>query len=159
MISLKLWGRFYWEPHWVLQLPYWFLQLSFCLCSPVLSLGTLGDDPMKVDLDRMNVVNIQPGDVIALMHPKRLSMKIQERLKASMGKLFPDNKIVIIEEGMTMDVYRPPLNFNHCDRDPITGIFCYRCNTVFRIEADESVNENLCPKCVALKESGHAQGT
>lgn len=61
---------------------------------------------MKGDLDRMNVVNIQPGDAIVVMHPKRLSLFAQDNIRKDMRKLFPDNDIVILEEGMTLGVYR-----------------------------------------------------
>jgi hypothetical protein len=52
------------------------------------------------------VISIQPGDVIAISVPGALSEKACEHIKMSMAIAFPGSKSVILEEGMSLEVYR-----------------------------------------------------
>lgn len=109
---------------------------------------------MKLDLESISVVNIEPGDVIVLQHRQRLTSLALEHIGKAMRRVFPDNEFMILEDGVTMDVYRPALT-----TEPVTRITCYRCRHVFDIEPCKSLDQNLCPQCAAAKETCHAQGT
>lgn len=61
---------------------------------------------MKVDLEKVRVIDLKPGDVLVLRHPLRLSLPAQSNIRASMRKVFPDNECVILEESLTLDAFR-----------------------------------------------------
>ena len=57
-------------------------------------------------LPRKEVISIQPGDKIAIMHPGVLSEKGYATVKKGFTETFPGTECLILEEGMTMEVYR-----------------------------------------------------
>lgn len=57
-------------------------------------------------LPRKEVISIQPGDVIAVHLVRSLSLQGISNLKAALKPAFPDNKIIVLDEGMTLEVYR-----------------------------------------------------
>ncbi len=56
--------------------------------------------------DRINVIKIEPGDTLVLMHPKKLPEVVKDNLLASMNLIFPDNEAMVLDEGMTLDALR-----------------------------------------------------
>lgn len=71
--------------------------------------GLLADEIKKRLLEadaKVRVLNLQPGDTIVLRHPKHLSDLATDRLKQQMEELFPENKVIILEEGMDIKVTR-----------------------------------------------------
>jgi hypothetical protein len=59
-----------------------------------------------IPLPRKEVISIQPGDVVVVLSPVGLCERAYDNISRSLSNSFPDNKAVILDEGMTMEVYR-----------------------------------------------------
>ena len=57
-------------------------------------------------LGKLTSVSIKPGDVLVVMCPKRLSVRGYDRITETTKQHFPDNKVVILEDGITLGVVR-----------------------------------------------------
>jgi uncharacterized protein involved in propanediol utilization len=57
-------------------------------------------------LPRKEVISIQPGDVIVLSSPTMLSESMAKMIEMKAQAQFPDNTILVLEDSMTMEVYR-----------------------------------------------------
>jgi len=57
-------------------------------------------------LPRKEVISIQPGDVVAVMYPGSLSTKVSICLKEQIREIFPRTDVIILEDGMSLEVYR-----------------------------------------------------
>lgn len=57
-------------------------------------------------LPHKEVISIQPGDKIVLNLPEKLSPEAYRSIVQSLAETFPNNHCIIIEAGMTMEVYR-----------------------------------------------------
>jgi hypothetical protein len=71
-------------------------------------------------LPRKEVISIQPGDVIALVCEYNFSVEQAETLKAYMKGVFHGHKIVLLEAGMTLEVYREQVKEYAKDKDTCT---------------------------------------
>lgn len=78
-------------------------------------MAELGDREIKFDvtpmldgekLARVEVVNIQPGDVLVVRTERLLSRDQRETMCAQLASVFGDVKIAVLEDGMTLDVLR-----------------------------------------------------
>lgn len=49
-------------------------------------------------------INIQPGDIVILRYPGMLRPTVYERLKDSVQPHFPNNKVMIFEDGLDISV-------------------------------------------------------
>lgn len=58
------------------------------------------------EIPRKEVISTQPGDVIVANSPTGLSDKERFELRLGLDQVFPDNKAVILENGITLEVYR-----------------------------------------------------
>lgn len=52
-------------------------------------------------------VQFRPGDVLVLHHPHRLSIAQRKHIRQHLELMFPDNKILVLEEGMRLTVAGP----------------------------------------------------
>lgn len=60
--------------------------------------------------ERIQVVDLRPGDTIIVSFDGFLSKTQREDLRASCEKRFPENKVVVCEGGMQITVARPGAN-------------------------------------------------
>ena len=60
----------------------------------------------KDKAERLIAIEIKPGDTLVLMHPNRLPQLVIDNLRASMKRIFPDNKAMVLDQGMTIDALR-----------------------------------------------------
>lgn len=51
-------------------------------------------------------LNLEPGDVLVVRSERRVSRDVFLRLQAQFQERFPDNKIVVLEAGLTLDVIK-----------------------------------------------------
>lgn len=64
-----------------------------------------GQDPeIRIVEGEISAVRLQPGDVVVLMHPGRLSAAAVRHLREAFEPLFPDNEVAVLEEGMRLGV-------------------------------------------------------
>ena len=64
------------------------------------------DDGSEFKIKDINVVDIKDGDVICLSIAQTLNIEQSHRLKDNLSKIFPSNKIVVLGEGMSLNVIR-----------------------------------------------------
>lgn len=60
-------------------------------------------------IEKFGVLKIEPGDIVVLKHPHRLSFEAHERLR----KVFKDlvnAKVIILEDGMDIGVLKEKIN-------------------------------------------------
>lgn len=58
------------------------------------------------DLPKLEVVNVNPGDIILIKTEHILSMNQIEKIADQMKIIFPRNSCVILDNGLTIEVYR-----------------------------------------------------
>ena len=63
-------------------------------------------DAVELVLKHFQVLKVEPGDTLVLMHPTRLSDVALKRLREQLVPRFPDNKIMLLEEDMRFGVIR-----------------------------------------------------
>ena len=61
---------------------------------------------MTEEIKRIEIVDLKPGDTIIIMVDIRLSDQVASRLNDHFRKEFPDNKCIVLEQGMTIGVAR-----------------------------------------------------
>ena len=61
---------------------------------------------IEPDITRKEVVNIQPGDVIAMSTERPLNEREYDYIVESMKTTFPETKCIILDNAMTMEIYR-----------------------------------------------------
>ncbi len=54
----------------------------------------------------IQTIEVGLGDILILRHPYRLSDSAQANMKASIRDMFPHNRALILEEGMSLEVAR-----------------------------------------------------
>lgn len=57
-------------------------------------------------IEEVHVVRLQPGDVIVLCTPKRLSMVDCEELRDWAQEFFDGHRVTVLEDGVTLEVLR-----------------------------------------------------
>jgi hypothetical protein len=63
--------------------------------------------PDVVTPDGVEVVRLEPGDVLVFHHPSILSREAVGRIRAEFKALFPHNALLVLDEGARLDVIRP----------------------------------------------------
>ena len=63
-----------------------------------------GDEYPALDL---TVLTLQPGDIILLRSPHRVSQFMCETLTARCKKEFPGHKVLVLEDGLELSILRP----------------------------------------------------
>ena len=63
-------------------------------------------DRIEIKMLDMQVLSLKPGDVVVLRHPGKLSDIAFAIMRESIQPLFPDNKIMLLEEGASISVIR-----------------------------------------------------
>ena len=59
-----------------------------------------------VEAGEAKAVSLKAGDVIVLEHPKLLSQKAIAHITASVERIFPGHKAIVLEEGMRLSIAR-----------------------------------------------------
>jgi hypothetical protein len=58
------------------------------------------------DITKVESHDLQPGDLVVISTSNVLARQQVERMYGSLEAAFPQQKILILDAGMTMDVYR-----------------------------------------------------
>lgn len=53
------------------------------------------------------VLTLKPGDVVVFQTKKRLNIHDKEGIAAQLGRMFPDNKGTVLDEGADLNIVRP----------------------------------------------------
>jgi hypothetical protein len=53
------------------------------------------------------ILNLQPGDICVLSHPKALSEQNVNNIIETWTYRFPELKCIVLQEGMSLEVMRP----------------------------------------------------
>jgi hypothetical protein len=100
----------------------------------------------KSDLPRKEVISIQPGDVAVIKADASINEKGQDYIRKQLNNTFPDNKTIILDQGMSLEVYREqgkPSKAANCPGN------CKTCNArcIDRLEAyiGEQIKEKVAP--------------
>lgn len=72
---------------------------------------------MNIEIEDLKKVSLKPGEIVVLTYPKLLRSEQREFIANSFAKAFPDNKILVLDGGMSMEVY----NGNHPKPMPESG--------------------------------------
>lgn len=66
------------------------------------------DTTERVDalMTSLAVLDLRPGDQLVLMTAHRLSEDTRRNLIATFNRFFPDRKVIVLEEGMSLGVVR-----------------------------------------------------
>jgi hypothetical protein len=69
------------------------------------------DEPTEATIElpavqRLEVVKVRPGDTI-LVHADKVPPASAAEMGAHLRKVWPDNQIVILADGVTIEVHRP----------------------------------------------------
>jgi hypothetical protein len=67
----------------------------------------LVDGHNKIEISRMDVVNLRPDDTIILSFPSETVKGEIQKVVTNLKVFFPLNKIVVLEAGATFAVARP----------------------------------------------------
>ena len=59
---------------------------------------------MNIEIKDLKKVNLKPGEVLVVTVPGDTLWTQKARIKEQMKEFFPDNKIMIIDEGISLDV-------------------------------------------------------
>ena len=59
-----------------------------------------------IDIESIRVVETKPGDKIVFMCDEKLSAQSAERIRETIKKIFPINKVLVLGEGMRIEVVR-----------------------------------------------------
>ena len=54
----------------------------------------------------MRIQNVKDGDTLVVLHPNVLSVKGRKNLKSALKEAFGNKKLVILEEGMELEILR-----------------------------------------------------
>ncbi len=57
------------------------------------------NDDIEIEFDKIKTIEIKENEVVVLRIQQRLTEPIWHNLMKSMGKIFPNNKVIILEEG------------------------------------------------------------
>ena len=89
------------------------------------------DDGQEFKIESVRMADIGPGDIIVMEIESHIADPvIYERLRDSMKRFFPNNKIMVIEDGMELSIVR-------------------------KVQAPSSTKQEICPDCFG---SGGPQG-
>ena len=58
-------------------------------------------------LEHLSVLRLEPGDIIVLRSPRMLQLDAVKRLSAEAQARFPDNKVLVLMDGVDIGVVRP----------------------------------------------------
>lgn len=64
-----------------------------------------------MEIDKITTLSLQPDDVLVLNYEGKLSDKLYHHLKATLERVTPGHKVLIIEQGMTLQVLKPALKW------------------------------------------------
>lgn len=67
----------------------------------------LVDGHNKIEISRMDVVNLRPDDTIILSFPSGISREDVQEVVTNLKVFFPLNKIVALDGGVTFAVAKP----------------------------------------------------
>lgn len=73
------------------------LMLMLRLCG-----GRRSDDDVFPSVSAVRLARVKPGDTIVIEHPGHLLEAAEARLRESVRTVWPDNKCMVLEDGMTM---------------------------------------------------------
>jgi predicted dinucleotide-binding enzyme len=59
------------------------------------------------EVQRLQAVAVQPGDVIVATVPAATAPETAERVENVLLALFPDNKVLVLTDNVDLGVYRP----------------------------------------------------
>lgn len=59
-----------------------------------------------VELPEVRILRLEPGDVLLLMSPHRLSDAEVDEIRTRVGVVFPDHRMALLGDGMTLDILR-----------------------------------------------------
>lgn len=62
---------------------------------------------MKLDIEKLEVLTLQKGDVLVLTFERRVPQAVFERTRKVFRKKFPDVNIIFKEPGVELKAYRP----------------------------------------------------
>lgn len=60
----------------------------------------------KEYLKKLKIVNVKKGDIVVLFLKTQLSKNAGEKILHQIKELFPNNKVIVLEEGLKMKIYR-----------------------------------------------------
>lgn len=61
---------------------------------------------MSVDIESINKVSVEPGDVVVLRVAHKVTGEHLDELSTVLRPMFPDNRILVLDEGDELEVYR-----------------------------------------------------
>jgi len=64
-----------------------------------------------MEIDKIASLQLQPDDILVLNYQGKCSDKLYEHLKATLERIAPGHKALILEQGMTLQVLKPVLKW------------------------------------------------
>lgn len=58
------------------------------------------------DIQKIETKDLQPGDIVVIRTQGAISMKDADRLKEYLMPVFKDHHVIILSEGMSIEIYR-----------------------------------------------------
>lgn len=71
-----------------------------------LLLATENGSDMRIDLERVKVLHVEPGDVLTLTVPRDMSAEHARSLLDAMKRAFPEVLVAMLTEGAELEVVR-----------------------------------------------------
>lgn len=66
----------------------------------------MSETELKKELQKVQTHDLRPGDLVVISVPFVISMEAAERIKDMTSRLLPDQKVLLLSEGMTLEIYR-----------------------------------------------------
>jgi hypothetical protein len=90
------------------------------LIEAVVCLGDMCDKVLETDpLPRKEVISIQQGDVVVFKCDQPLEGDTYTAVRAAHAKMFPNNQTLILDKGMSLEVYR--------EQEAEENVYCAVC--------------------------------
>lgn len=67
---------------------------------------TAADMPEPILLEPLQVLRLQPGDILVMTYPMPLSSSFIERLRAQLRERFPEHEVMVLDSGGHLGVVR-----------------------------------------------------
>lgn len=68
-----------------------------------------------VEIKEVDLLRVLSGDIIVVKHPSLITLAEFERINESSKRLFPDNKVVILEGGLELSAVRVLGDYSDAD--------------------------------------------
>lgn len=65
-----------------------------------------GGGAIDLELKEVDILRLQPGDMLVIRAPMRLSDYAKKRIGEAIRKEFPEHKVLVLEEGLSLEVLR-----------------------------------------------------